>query len=245
MDKFLALFVALMIVVASMSVALAEDGHTISVQSTDTHTYKVFQVLTGTLSGEGSTALGDPKWGADWIEREGSRMASLALPASALPYADIITMERPVHVNDLFSRRHPKMTQQHRAKIFAPFAALTGFEEHIRGKEVQYVPRRALDPADADRLQRILTRLHQLTYNRRLAAQNRVTVQVEFFLVCTDPFSEAFGTMGTYKRYIGIVRRVDPVERMLTITDPADGETAIPLQDIADLKTIDTRQHQC
>jgi fimbrial isopeptide formation D2 family protein/LPXTG-motif cell wall-anchored protein len=46
--------------------AFAADGHTISLSSTDTHTYNVYQVLTGTL-GEGThpTELGDPKWGAD------------------------------------------------------------------------------------------------------------------------------------------------------------------------------------
>lgn len=43
------------------------DGYTISVPSTDTHTYRVYQVLTGTLSEQGSKELGDPEWGADAI----------------------------------------------------------------------------------------------------------------------------------------------------------------------------------
>ena len=39
-------------------------------------------------------------------------------------YKDIINKERPVHINDDFSIKHPKMSKGDRAKIFAPFAAL-------------------------------------------------------------------------------------------------------------------------
>ena len=49
----------------------AETGHTISVSNGDTHTYRVFQVLTGTLANEGSKQLGNPQWGADAIEDPG------------------------------------------------------------------------------------------------------------------------------------------------------------------------------
>ena len=62
----LALVLAIM-VFASMAVpAMAVAAtHTITLNSDDTHTYKIFQVLTGTLSEEGSSELGDPEWGAD------------------------------------------------------------------------------------------------------------------------------------------------------------------------------------
>ena len=43
-------------------------------------------------------------------------------------YNDIIDKERPQHD---FEARHPKMTLENRAKIFAPFAALKGYEEAI------------------------------------------------------------------------------------------------------------------
>ena len=43
----------------------------IKLDSTDTHTYRVFQVLTGTLAAEGSQNLGDPAWGADAIADHG------------------------------------------------------------------------------------------------------------------------------------------------------------------------------
>lgn len=41
-------------------------------------------------------------------------------------YDDIINLEHPT------SRRHPRMSIQARAAQFAPFAALTGYDEIIR-----------------------------------------------------------------------------------------------------------------
>lgn len=49
-------------------------------------------------------------------------------------YDDIINLKRPVHENDLFSINHPPMDRGRRAKIFAPFAALKGYEEAIDEK---------------------------------------------------------------------------------------------------------------
>ena len=53
--KMMALVIAMVMVVA-MGTAVFAAGHTISVQDSDTHEYKVFQVLTGTLS-EGLDSL--------------------------------------------------------------------------------------------------------------------------------------------------------------------------------------------
>ena len=46
-------------------------------------------------------------------------------------YKDIIDKQRPVHDGDEFEAHHPKMSIENRAKIFAPFAALKGYEEAI------------------------------------------------------------------------------------------------------------------
>lgn len=37
------------------------------------------------------------------------------------------------------------MSQLNRAKIFAPFAALVGFDERVRRKEINYVAKHELD----------------------------------------------------------------------------------------------------
>ncbi len=68
--KLMALVIALAMVLG-MGTSVFAAGHTISVSSNDTHTYKVFQVLTGTLAEEGSAKLGNPVWGADAKENPG------------------------------------------------------------------------------------------------------------------------------------------------------------------------------
>ena len=50
--------------IADGNAADANGKYTISVASSDDHTYQVFQILTGTLIA-GENKLGDPKWGAD------------------------------------------------------------------------------------------------------------------------------------------------------------------------------------
>ena len=49
---------------ADDNAADADGKYTISVASDDTHTYKVYQILTGTLTA-GESKLGNPQWGAD------------------------------------------------------------------------------------------------------------------------------------------------------------------------------------
>ena len=139
-------------------------------------------------------------------------MQSYAIPAAAAAtvakYGNIIFQERPVHNGDLFSRRHPKMSN--RAKIFAPFAALVGFEDHIHRKEIEYMARRELDEEEELLLNAVL---------RRLARGDRVTVK--YFEVCYDHESEAFGRLGLYKTAGGCVRWVDAVGQVLYLEDRA------------------------
>ena len=60
---------------------------------------------------------------------------SITIPPAMIRYGDIIMQGRPVHCGDVFSRRHPKMTRQHRAKIFAPYDALRGMYGRLRQVE--------------------------------------------------------------------------------------------------------------
>ena len=133
-------------------------------------------------------------------------------------YDDLLRLQRPVHDGDVFSRRHPRMPQGQRAKLFAPFAALTGFEEAVRAKEVPYVPKRVLAPEAAAALNGTLN---------RLARSGPTRVKVEYFEVCADPNHEAFGRDGLYRAVTDIVWKVDPVGQALVI-----GEATIPFSDI-------------
>jgi hypothetical protein len=50
-------------------------------------------------------------------------------PQTTHKYDDIIDMEYPLKTSDTV--KHPRMSNAERAKIFAPFAALRGFDEAI------------------------------------------------------------------------------------------------------------------
>ena len=143
-------------------------------------------------------------------------------------YRDLLSLQRPAHADDAFSRRHPKMTPLNRAKLFAPFAALAGFEEAARSKEVPYVPRRALDADEAYALNALLNRICRLTRTGALARMHRVIARVEYFETCTDRNHEGYGVLGLYHTLTGTVRRVDPVKQLVLI-----GDRAIPFSDIS------------
>ena len=59
-------------------------------------------------------------------------------------YREVFMKGKPQHeMFDKFSVRHPKMDVGKRAKIFAPFDALKGFNEAIADKEIPYVRQRS------------------------------------------------------------------------------------------------------
>ena len=139
-------------------------------------------------------------------------------------YNDLLRLQRPVHDGDVFSRRHPKMARLNRAKLFAPFAALTGFEEAVRAKEVPYVPKRALAPEEVAALNGTLNRLSRSGPTR---------VKVEYFEVCADKNHDACGRMGLYHTLTGVARKVDPVGQTIMV-----GDKCIPFDAIGTLTII-------
>ena len=144
-----------------------------------------------------------------------------ATAAIIAKYGNIIYLDRPVHNGDLFSRRHPKMTN--RAKIFAPFAALVGFEDRVRNKEIEYVARRELGEEEQSYLNKVLN---------RISRGDRVSVK--YFEICSDHESEAFGRLGQYKTVSGCVRWVDAVGQRLVLEDQ--------VIDFGDLYRLEQRQ---
>ena len=65
--------------------------------------------------------------------------------SAEIKYAAAFSRSRPQHGRcDDFSLRHPKMPLGQRAKLFAPYSALVGFEELIGEKLRLYVPRRSV-----------------------------------------------------------------------------------------------------
>ena len=132
---------------------------------------------------------------------------------------------------DPFRIRHPIMPCSRRAKLFSPFDALRGFDAAIWSKEVLYEDRKLLDESEQEILDRKLVLLRKLTYNSRVARQNRPTVTVTYFSPCTDENSFAYGRQGQYVSVTGIVHNVDPdVSRTITLDDQV-----IDLSDISDI----------
>ena len=126
-------------------------------------------------------------------------------------YLDVLRKGRPQHDRfDVFSIRHPKMELSKRAKIFAPFAALRGFDSATRSKLVQYEEKPELSRDQERELNRRLDILHNLTFNSFMARKNRVQVTVTYFRLCDDEQSEAYGKEGQCVTITGICRYVDP-----------------------------------
>ena len=138
------------------------------------------------------------------------------------PFKDLFLQGRQRHGKfDAFWRKHPPMDPGHRAKIFAPFDALAGFDEAILSKEVLYEPKRLLSESEKKMLSDSLNRLHRLTVNGKAARRNRPVAGVTYFVPCSDKNSFAYGSEGTYVTITGIVRKVDP-ETIIVDGQPID-----------------------
>ena len=150
------------------------------------------------------------------------------MPAD-FPYRDVFVKGKPRHdKQDAFRIRHPLMPCSQRAKIFAPFDALRGFDFAILMKNEVYTDRVVMSPEEREELDRRLSILHSLTCNSRMATANHVPVSVTFYAPCSDVNSEAYGLRGQYKTITGICRKVDAEITGTILVD----EKRIPFEDI-------------
>ncbi len=160
------------------------------------------------------------------------------------PYLSSIFQGPPKHIHDDFSRNHPRMELERRAKIFAPFDALDGYSDAVRSKDVEYVERvdlnedglagTGLAEEDHEELSRRLEILHNLTYTGRQARANHVVVTVTYFVPCADENSFAFGIRGLYKTVSGGCWKVDFVQKTITV-----GENVLALNDVVSIENAD------
>ena len=164
-----------------------------------------------------------------------SAIGVMAMPAD-FRYREVFLKGKPQHDRcDPFRIRHPRMNTGHRAKIFAPFDALKGFNEAVSAKEVLYENQIELNPEDAAELDRRLTILHNLTYNSRMARANRVQVSVTYYQPCMDPNHDDYRLRGQYQTISGICWNVDAeVNRTVTID-----RMKLSLDDVLRIDTLD------
>ena len=120
--------------------------------------------------------------------------------AERFPYEDIVDL--PHHV----SKKHPQPTMADRAARFAPFAAITGYEEMV------------LEEA------RITDDRIELDENSKAALNEKLNMILEFIdeqpevsITYFEPDMRKAG--GAYITVIGTVKRIDEYEHLVIMTD--------------------------
>ena len=127
-------------------------------------------------------------------------------------YDDIINL--PHHI----SKKHPQMTLEARAAQFAPFAALTGYDDEV--KETERLTNRRIELDDEaksildNKIQIILEQISQ-----------RPTVSITYFI----PDTRKAG--GEYVTITGIIKKVDGYNQVIVL----ENRTEIPINEIIDI----------
>ncbi len=128
------------------------------------------------------------------------------------PYADMLDM--PHHI----STKHPHMSIENRAAQFAPFAALTGYEEQLTETRRRTGQRIELDEGEKQQLD------EKLQYVMR-TDQIRETVAFTYFV--PDPYKEG----GEYVTKKGKIKKLDSYHKKIILED----FTEIPVEEIIEI----------
>lgn len=128
------------------------------------------------------------------------------------PYEDIVNL--PPHI----SKRHPQPTMMDRAARFAPFAAITGYEEMV-------LEEARVTEEWADLTESALERLNE----QLIILQEHLPEQPEITITYFEPDQRKAG--GAYVDHTGIVKRIDLYEHLLIMTD----DKKIRIESICDL----------
>ena len=127
-------------------------------------------------------------------------------------YDDIINL--PHHI----SKKHPQMTLEARAAQFAPFAALTGYDDEV--KETARLTNRRIELDDEaksildNKIQIILEQISQ-----------RPTVSITYFL----PDTKKAG--GEYVTITGTIKKIDGYNQVIVL----ENRIEIPINEIIDI----------
>lgn len=129
------------------------------------------------------------------------------------PYDDIINL--PHHV----SRNHPQMTMRDRAAQFAPFAALTGYEDAVAETGRLTEQKRELSAQELAELNQRLCFLAE-------HLKDQPKVSIEYFV----PDERKSG--GAYRTVNGSIKKINLTERCITLS----GGESIRMDDIMSIK---------
>ena len=120
--------------------------------------------------------------------------------AEKFPYEDIVNL--PPHI----SKRHPQPSMMDRAARFAPFAAITGYEEMVLEEARVTEERIDLDEGTLSLLNEKLNMIQEF-----LDEEPEVTIT--YF----EPDKKKSG--GAYVSITGVVKRIDEYEHLVILTD--------------------------
>ena len=120
--------------------------------------------------------------------------------AERFPYEDIVNL--PPHI----SKKHPQPTMLERAARFAPFAAITGYEEMVLEEARVTEERVELEEGTLAELNERLNMIHE-------SLESEPVIQITYF----EPDKKKAG--GAYVTISGVVKRIDEYERYVLMTD--------------------------
>ena len=127
-------------------------------------------------------------------------------------YDDIINL--PHHI----SKKHPQMSLYARSAQFAPFAALTGYEEAVTETAREVGERIDID----DELRNILDSKIQM-----LSEQIKKKHEIIFTYFIPDLTKDG----GKYINVTGIIKKIDTIKQLIILED----KTEIPINEIIDI----------
>ena len=120
--------------------------------------------------------------------------------AEKFPYEDIVNL--PPHI----SKKHPQPSMMDRAARFAPFAAITGYEEMVL--EEARVTEERMD-LDEETLSMLNEKLNMI--------QEFLDEEPEVTITYFEPDKRKAG--GAYVSINGVVKRIDEYEHLVIMTD--------------------------
>ena len=129
-------------------------------------------------------------------------------------YDHILHLSRPV------SPRHPPMSRANRAAQFAPFAALSGYDDAVEEAGRPTQQRRDLSEEEREELNHRLSLLQQRSVERP---------QVTLVFFRDDPRKEG----GAYLTVTGRFRQMDPVKGDVVLED----WRRVPAEDLYDVRS--------
>ena len=134
--------------------------------------------------------------------------------AEKFPYEDIVNL--PPHI----SKKHPQPSMMDRAARFAPFAAITGYEEMVL--EEARVTEERID-LDEGALALLNEKLNMI--------QEFLDEEPEVTITYFEPDKKKSG--GAYVSITGVVKRIDEYEHLVIMTDGKK----INIEEIYDLQS--------